>query len=43
MVGALLDSSGYMASFHLMIGVSLVGIVGTVYLASRSRRGLSSL
>ncbi len=43
MVGSLLDTGGYMASFHLMIAVSVLGIAGTLFLAHRSRKGLSRL
>lgn len=42
-IGHLLDTQGYDAVFNLLIGVCVLGIVGTLYLARRSRRGLSSL
>jgi len=41
-IGYLLDHHGYDAVFRVLIGVAAVGIVGTLYLASRSRRGQSS-
>lgn len=42
-IGRVLDRWGYQSSFYLLIAVAFLGIVGTSYLASRSRRGLSNL
>ena len=42
-IGMVLDRWGHIMSFYLMIGVSLFGVVGTLYLAHRSRQGLSTL
>jgi OPA family glycerol-3-phosphate transporter-like MFS transporter len=42
-IGYLLDNHGYNAVFHLLIGVCVLGIVGTLYLARRSRQGLCKL
>jgi OPA family sugar phosphate sensor protein UhpC-like MFS transporter len=42
-IGYLLVSHGYDAVFYILVGVSAVGVVGTLYLARRSRRGLSTL
>jgi OPA family glycerol-3-phosphate transporter-like MFS transporter len=42
-IGYLLDTRGYESVFDLLIGVCLLGVVGTVYLARRSRRGLCRL
>ncbi len=40
-IGYLLDSHGYDTVFNLLIAVSALGIVGTLYLAHRSRVGAS--
>lgn len=40
-IGFLLDSRGYDVVFRLLIGVCGLGIVGTLYLAHRSRQGMS--
>ena len=40
-IGWLIDSRGYGAVFQLLIAVCLLGIVGTLYLAHRSRQGAS--
>ena len=42
-IGYLLDTHGYDAVFHLLIGVCVLGIIGTLYIARRSRQGLSML
>lgn len=42
-IGWVLAHHGHLVSFYLLIGVSLLGIVGTAYLALRSRRGQSTL
>ena len=42
-IGYLLDTRGYDAVFHLLIGVCVLGIIGTLYIARRSRQGLSML
>jgi OPA family glycerol-3-phosphate transporter-like MFS transporter len=42
-IGHLLDTRGYDAVFSLLIAVSALGIAGTLYLAHRSRCGMSSL
>lgn len=42
-IGRVLDRWGYQASLYLLIGVAFAGILGTSYLASRSRRKLSVL
>ena len=42
-IGWILDHHGHDAAFTMLIGVSLLGIIGTVALALRSRRGLSNL
>ena len=43
MIGYLLDHHGYSEVFSVLIAVSAVGIAGTLYLAKRSKQGLSSL
>ncbi|MBM66300.1 MAG: hypothetical protein CMH55_08720 [Myxococcales bacterium] len=42
-IGYLLDHHGYNSVFNLLVGVSALGVIATIYLARRSRRGLSSL
>ena len=42
-IGYLLDHHGYNAAFYVMIGVCVIGIFGTLYLAHRSKKGLSTL
>ena len=42
-IGYLLDHYSYHAAFYLLIGVSALGVLGTLYLARRSRAGLSTL
>ncbi len=42
-IGWLLDNHGIDMVLRLLIGISLLGIIGVVALAVRSRRGLSSL
>jgi len=42
-IGYLLDTRGYDAVFQMLIFVCVLGIVGTVYLARRSRQGMCSL
>lgn len=42
-IGIVLDRYGYLTSFYIMIGVAALGVVATAYLASRSRRRLSTL
>ena len=42
-IGYLLDHHGYTSVFNLLVGVSALGVVASLYLARRSRRGLSSL
>lgn len=42
-IGWALDRWGFMSAFYLMIAVAALGVIGTVYLASRSRRAMSSL
>lgn len=42
-IGYLLDTHGYNAVFRLLICVCVLGIVGTIYLAHRSRQGLCKL
>jgi MFS transporter, OPA family, sugar phosphate sensor protein UhpC len=42
-IGYLLDNHGYTEVFNVLIAVSALGIAGTVYLARRSKQGLSSL
>jgi len=42
-IGYLLDHHGYNSVFNLLVGVSALGVIATLYLARRSRRGLSSL
>jgi OPA family sugar phosphate sensor protein UhpC-like MFS transporter len=42
-IGYLLDVHGYQVVFNMLIGVSALGVVGVLYLARRSRRGLSTL
>ena len=43
MIGYLLDTRGYDSVFDLLIGVCILGVIGTVYLARRSRQGLCAL
>jgi MFS transporter, OPA family, sugar phosphate sensor protein UhpC len=42
-IGHMLDGGGYDSVFNMLIGVSLLGILGTMYLAKRSKSGQSSL
>jgi len=42
-IGYLLDNHGYTEVFNVLIAVSVLGIAGTLYLARRSKQGLSSL
>jgi OPA family glycerol-3-phosphate transporter-like MFS transporter len=42
-IGHMLDTGGYDSVFNMLIGVSVLGIIGTLYLAKRSRSGQSSL
>ena len=42
-IGYLLDHHGYDEVFSVLIAVSALGIAGTLYLAKRSKQGLSSL
>ncbi len=42
-IGYLLDHHGYDEVFTVLIAVSTLGIAGTLYLAKRSKQGLSSL
>ncbi len=42
-IGYILDTSGYDSVFNMLIGVSILGIFGTLYLAKRSKSGQSSL
>jgi OPA family sugar phosphate sensor protein UhpC-like MFS transporter len=42
-IGYLLDNHGYTEVFNVLIAVSALGIAGTLYLARRSKQGLSSL
>ena len=42
-IGYLLDHHGYDEVFTVLIAVSALGIAGTLYLAKRSKQGLSSL
>ncbi len=42
-IGYLLDVYDYHVVFHMLLGVSVLGVVGVLYLAHRSRRGLSTL
>ena len=42
-IGYLLDHHGYSEVFSVLIAVSALGIAGTLYLANRSKQGLSSL
>ena len=42
-IGWILDHHGHDAAFKLLIGIALLGIIGAVALARRSRAGLSSL
>ena len=42
-IGYMLDSGGYNSVFKMLVGVSTLGIVGTIYLAKRSQSGRSSL
>jgi len=42
-IGWVLDHHGQQASFYLLIGMSLVGVGGTLYLGYRSWRGRSTL
>ncbi|MEC7750887.1 MAG: MFS transporter [Myxococcota bacterium] len=42
-IGYLLDHHGYTSVFNLLVSVSALGVIATLYLARRSRRGLSSL
>ncbi len=42
-IGYLLDQHGYDEVFTVLIAVSALGIAGTLYLAKRSKQGLSSL
>ena len=43
LIGWILDHHGHDTAFTMLVGVSLLGIIGTVALALRSRRGLSNL
>jgi OPA family sugar phosphate sensor protein UhpC-like MFS transporter len=42
-IGYLLDKHGYNEVFYMLMGVSVLGVVGVLYLARRSRQGLSTL
>lgn len=42
-IGVVLDRYGQRSSFYLLIGMSIIGVFGTLYLAHRSRRGRSNL
>ncbi|MCB1191068.1 MAG: MFS transporter [Leptospiraceae bacterium] len=42
-IGYVLDNYGYKSSFLLLIGICILGIIGTAYLSFRSRKGLSNL
>lgn len=42
-IGYLLDNHGYTEVFNVLIGVSALGIAGTMYLVQRSKKGLSAL
>ena len=42
-IGYMLDTQGYTPVFYMLIGISALGVIGTLYLARRSRQGLSSL
>ena len=42
-IGYILDTRGYDSVFNMLIGVSVMGIFGTLYLAKRSKSGQSSL
>ncbi len=42
-IGYLLDNHGYDAVFQMLIGICVLGIAGTLYLARRSRQGLCNL
>jgi len=42
-IGWILYRYGYAESFQLLIAMAAIGVVGVLYLASRSRRNLSSL
>ncbi|MCA9667470.1 MAG: MFS transporter [Myxococcales bacterium] len=43
MIGVMLGRYGHMSAFYLMVGVSVVGVIGTSYLALRSKRRQSAL
>jgi MFS transporter, OPA family, sugar phosphate sensor protein UhpC len=43
LIGRIVDDHGHQASFYLLIGVALAGVFATLYLAHRSRKGLSTL
>jgi hypothetical protein len=42
-IGGVLARWGQLPAFRLLIGVSVIGVLGAAYLAFRSRRGLSTL
>ncbi len=42
-IGWVLDHHGFGATFHMMVGICVLGIVGTLYLSYRSHKGLSTL
>ncbi len=43
LIGWIVTHHGHQASFYLLIAVALAGVVATMYLGYRSRRGLSTL
>jgi OPA family glycerol-3-phosphate transporter-like MFS transporter len=42
-IGYFLDQYGFQSTFYMMIGICVLGIIGTGYLSIRSRRGHSNL